>query len=207
MNNKCSTLVTLLKKEYPAAESELEFSSPLELLIATILSAQCTDKRVNEVTKVLFNKCKTAEDYAKCSLPVLEEIIKSTGFFKQKSKSISECCRSIEENFNGDVPDNMEDLISLAGVGRKTASVVLANGFNKPAIAVDTHVKRISNRLGLVDNQDPGKIEFELRRLFDREVWGFLSNALILHGRRVCKARKPLCESCCLQSACDYYQK
>ncbi|MDP8219359.1 MAG: endonuclease III [Candidatus Theseobacter exili] len=203
---KINNLILHLKKAYPNPEIELDYTSPLELLVATILSAQCTDKRVNIVTKTLFNKHRTLKDYFTVNQSVLENEIKSTGFFRQKARSIVNCCLYIQNNHGGKVPKTMTELTSLPGVGRKTASVVLANGYGIPAIAVDTHVIRISNRLGLVNTKNPEKIEFALMKQLPEKHWGFFSNAVILHGRRICKARKPLCNNCIIKDLCNYFK-
>lgn len=192
---------TILDK-YPEARTALRHESPLQLLVATILAAQCTDERVNLVTKTLFKKYRTAADFALASQSELEQEIRSTGFFRQKARSIIECCRDIVEKFGGRVPDNMEDLTSLRGVGRKTANVILGNAFGRPAYVVDTHVKRISARLGLTGNTDPDKIEQDVMRLLPEDLWTPFSDALILHGRSVCVARKPRCSTCVVAGLC-----
>ncbi len=193
---------TLLKKRYPDAKCSLNFKNPLELLIATILSAQCTDERVNKVTKDLFKKYKTAKDYA-CARPeVLENDIRSTGFFKNKAKSIINCCKKINQNHKGSVPANLDELVKLDGIGRKTANVILGNAFDIPGITVDTHVKRVSNRLGLTENQDPVKIEYDLMELVPQKEWTNFSHLIIFHGRNACMARKPLCGECVIEGYC-----
>jgi endonuclease-3 len=190
-------LVKVLPKVYPDAHTELNFKNPLELLIATILSAQCTDKRVNMVTPALFKKYRTAADYAKAPPAELEKAIKSTGFFRSKTKSIRGATSTIAEKFGGRVPDSMEKLRELPGVGRKTANVVLGNAFHKDeGIVVDTHVIRLSQRLGLTKQNDPEKIERDLMKLVPREHWTNWSHWLIWHGRRRCFARKPDCRNC-----------
>lgn len=192
-----------LQKTYPDAHCELNFSSPLELLVATILSAQCTDKRVNLVTASLFKKYHTAADYAGTSREELETEIKSTGFFRNKAKSLQACCRAISEEHGGAVPKSMEALIRLGGVGRKTANVVLGNAFNlNVGVVVDTHVSRLARRLGLTRNTDPEKIEQDLMELFPREQWTLLSHWLIWHGRRRCFARNPDCLHCEIAEHC-----
>jgi len=196
-------IIAGLRQAYPGAHCELSFSSPLELLIATILSAQCTDKRVNIVTAGLFKKYVSAADYANADPAELEEDIKSTGFYRNKTKSIQECCRSLVEKHGGNVPATMEELMELGGVGRKTANVVLGNAFNISAgIAVDTHVARLSKRLGLTKETDPGKIEQALMKLVPRDQWTLLSHWLIWHGRRRCYARKPDCPGCEINKLC-----
>lgn len=197
-----SEIVKLLKKEYPINKIALEFVDPLQLLVATILSAQCTDERVNKVTPGLFKKYKTAHDYANAKLPVFEQEIKSTGFYKNKARSIINCCKELVEKYNGKVPDKMEELTKLPGVGRKTANVILGNAYGIPGIVVDTHVKRVSYRLGLTKNTDPEKIEFDLMKIIPKEDWAHFSNALIFHGRKICDARKPKCNECILEKYC-----
>lgn len=192
----------LLKKNYPNTKPQLEFSNPLELLIATILSAQCTDARVNIVTKVLFKKYKTPFDYLLSADEVLEEEIYSTGFYKQKTKSIKGCCKKLVEDFDSKVPADFDLLTKLPGVGRKTASVVAGHAFNIPAIAVDTHVKRITNLLGLVSTKDPEKIESELKLLLPKKEWVDSTHWFINHGRKICIARRPKCENCFLVEYC-----
>lgn len=192
----------LLKKNYPNTKPQLEFSNPLELLIATILSAQCTDARVNIVTKDLFNKYKTPSDYLLSADEVLEKEIYSTGFYKQKTKSIKGCCKKLVEDFDSKVPADFDLLTALPGVGRKTASVVAGHAFNIPAIAVDTHVKRITNLLGLVKTKDPEKIESELKLLLPKKDWVNSTHWFINHGRKICIARRPKCENCFLAEYC-----
>jgi endonuclease-3 len=195
----------LLSKEYPFVDSALEYNSPFQLLISTILSAQCTDARVNLVTMGLFKKYKKPEDYIAVTIRELEKDIFSTGFYRQKAKSIKGCCNQLVKLYNGEVPKNFEDLIKLPGVGRKTASVVLGNAFGIPAIAVDTHVKRLSNLLGLINSQDPGKIEFRLKKLLPENRWINSSHWLAIHGRNICVARRPKCWICVLGKLCPSY--
>lgn len=195
-------ILPILEKIYPDAKTALRFVNPLELLIATILSAQCTDVRVNMVTKDLFKKYKSAKDWAKADLNQIESDIKSTGFYHNKAVSIKGATKAIVERFDGKVPDTMEQLISLPGVGRKTANVVLGNAFGKPAIACDTHVIRLSRRLGLSENNDPVKLEFDLNEIIPKKDWTLFSHALILHGRNICKARKPDCTNCPISKYC-----
>ena len=192
-----------LRKAYPDAHCELNFSSPLELLVATILSAQCTDKRVNIVTGELFKKFRTARDYADASLAEIEEVVKSTGFFRNKAKNIQACCRKLVERHGGEVPRTMGELHALDGVGRKTANVVLGNAFNlNVGVVVDTHVSRLSQRLGLTREMTPEKIELALMKLVPQADWTLLSHWLIWHGRRRCGARKPDCVSCEIRRLC-----
>jgi len=187
---------------YPDAACALVHSNPLQLLVATILSAQCTDKRVNLVTPSLFARYPTAQDFAAAKIPELEGLIKTTGFFRNKAKNIKAACAAIVERFHGEVPRTLDDLVTLPGVGRKTANVVLGNAFNTPGITVDTHVGRLSRRLGFTKNTDPVKIERDLMALIPKESWTAVSHELILHGRAICFARKPLCDKCALNPHC-----
>ena len=192
-----------LKREYPDARTELDYQTPLQLAIATILSAQCTDKRVNMVTPLLFRTFPTAASLADAPPEKLEEIIKSTGFFRNKTKSLIGLGKALVERHNGEIPDSMEELVKLPGIGRKTANVILGNAFKKnEGIVVDTHVARVSHRLGLTRETDPIKIEQDLMPLFPRADWALLSHLLIFHGRRVCEARRPKCEICVLNDIC-----
>ncbi|MBI5683915.1 MAG: endonuclease III [Verrucomicrobia bacterium] len=198
-----SKLIAALNKTYPSAHCELNFTTPLELLVATILSAQCTDKRVNMVTPALFARFKTAADYAAAPLAELEKMIQSTGFFRNKAKSIQTACRDIAEKHSGRVPDTMEALTALHGVGRKTANVILGNAFGKnEGVVTDTHVIRLSQRIGLTKQKLPEKIEGDLMKLVPREQWTMFSHWLIWHGRRRCYARGPDCEHCELAKHC-----
>ena len=202
-DERVKRLIAAFRRTYPDAHCELDYSSPLELAVATILSAQCTDKRVNIVTKDLFQKYRTAADYANAPAGEVEKAIRSTGFYRNKAKSIRRFCQKLVEQFGGKVPDTMEELIQLDGVGRKTANVILGNAFGKnEGIVVDTHVRRLSNRLGLTRQQDPGKIERELAKLVPREDWTLWSHWLIWHGRRRCFARNPDCEHCEVATLC-----
>jgi endonuclease III len=192
-----------LSKAFPDATCSLSFPSPLELLVATILSAQCTDKRVNQVTKTLFRKYPTAAHYAQAKLAELERDIQSTGFFRNKAKSIQNCCRTLLERYNGEVPKDIDQLVELPGIGRKTANVVLGTAYGIAAgVVVDTHVLRISRRLGLTAQKTPEKIESDLMALFAQKEWISLSHRLIQHGRRCCTARSPKCDQCPLESVC-----
>jgi endonuclease III len=205
MNRKdrATTLSRELPRIYPDAHCELDFSNPLELLSATILSAQCTDVRVNLVTKTLFKRCKTAADYAAIPQEELEEIVRSTGFYRNKAKSLRGMGAALVERHKGEVPATMEELAAIPGAGRKTANVVLGNAFGiNEGVVVDTHVGRLSLRLGLTTYQDPVKVEQDLMKLFPQEEWTLLSHWLIWHGRRRCKARNPDCEGCELRSLC-----
>ena len=197
-------ILTILRAHYPSVKSGLRYGNPLEMLVSTILSAQCTDIRVNEVTQTLYQELKTAKDFAEVPLERLEALIRPTGFYRNKAKSIKSCCQRIVEEHDGRVPDTMEALVELPGVGRKTANVVLGNAFGIPGIVVDTHVKRLSQRIGLTQEKDPVKIEFDLMAQIPKKQWIDFSHQLIWHGRRVCTARKPHCEDCPLQTLCDY---
>lgn len=193
-----------LRKLYPDADCDLDFTNGLELLVATILSAQCTDVRVNQVTPTLFRRYRTAADYAEADPDELEEAIRPTGFFRNKAKSILGLGRALVEQHGGEVPDTMEDLVELPGVGRKTANVVLGTWFDKPAIPVDTHVTRLTNRLGWADTKDAVKIERLLQDLLPEKDWTFSSHGLIRHGRRVCRARAPACDDCGIRKLCPW---
>jgi len=200
-------IIKILSKEIPDSRIALRFSNPLELLIATILSAQCTDVKVNQVTVDLFKKYRSAKDYAKANLTELEEDIRPTGFYRNKAKSIQKCCDELVTRFGEEVPRTLEELVTLPGVGRKTANVILGNTFGIPGIVVDTHVHRVSQRIGLTKNDDPTKIEFDLMEIVPKKKWTHFSNLLIWHGRRTCVAKKPLCERCPIQKLCDYGSK
>jgi len=193
----------ILKKTYPQAKCALEHSDPLQLLIATILSAQCTDVRVNIVTKTLFKKYKTAKDWVNAPLAQIEQDIKSTGFYRNKALNIKNTCKKIVDDFTGKVPGSMDELLTLNGVGRKTANVVLGNAFGIPGIVCDTHVIRLSRRLQLSANTgNPEKLEFDLMEIVPKENWTFFSHLLIFHGRNICKARKPDCGICPIAKHC-----
>ncbi|MCX8089919.1 MAG: endonuclease III [Verrucomicrobiae bacterium] len=203
LRQRVRQLITALRRTYPNAHCELAYSNPLELLIATILSAQCTDKRVNMVTAELFKKYRTAADYANAPLAELEQDIKTTGFYRNKARNIQACCRALVERHGGEVPRTMEALTALDGVGRKTANVVLGNAFGiNDGIVVDTHVVRLARRLGLSRQTDPNKIEQDLMQLVPRPDWTLFSHWLIWHGRRRCFARKPDCAQCELARLC-----
>ena len=195
--------VSLLKKYNPSAHCALSHKNPVQLMVATILSAQCTDKRVNEVTKTLFKKYPTAKKFAEAHLKELEKEIYSTGFFRSKAQKIKQACQKIQKEFKGKVPNRLEDLLTLPGVGRKTAHVILGTAFNiSSGVVVDTHVRRLSNRLNFTDSKDPTKIEKDLCDLLPKTNWIYFSHALILHGRAVCKARVPRCKTCFLEELC-----
>jgi len=196
-------ILDLLEKEHPDARIALKFSNPLELLVATILAAQCTDERVNQVTRSLFKKYRSAEDYARADLATLEHDIKPTGFYRKKAQRLKEVCQILVEKFNSEVPRTMEDLLSLPGVARKTANIVLSNAYGvNEGIIVDTHVLRLAKRLGLTQSKTREKIERDLMEIVPREKWGRFADLLIFHGRRVCNARKPKCEICVLKDLC-----
>ena len=199
-------LITILKNTYPEAKCSLDFTTPFELVVAVMLSAQCTDVRVNLTTPVLFTKCKTISDFANMDISELEDIVHPCGFYKNKAKNIKLCAKQVLEKHNGIVPNNMEDLINLAGIGRKSANVILTDAFNIPmGIAVDTHVKRISNLIGLSKEIDPEKIEKDLLKLFPKAFLLDANHLLVWHGRYTCIARKPNCDMCTIQSYCSYY--
>jgi len=200
--SRANEILKRLKKEYPLAKIALEFESPFQLLISTILSAQCTDERVNLVTKSLFKKYKKPQDFLNVSSEELEKDIFSTGFYRQKAKSIKNCCKALLKNHKGEVPEDFESLNSLPGVGRKTASVVAGNAFGIPAIAVDTHVIRLSNLMGFVDSENPDKIEQRLKEIFSVKEWINLGHYLMNHGRKVCIARRPKCLQCIVGDLC-----
>jgi endonuclease III len=196
-------VVARLKAEYPDARTELDWKNPLELLVATMLSAQTTDVQVNRVTQSLFAKYRTAEDYAHADPTELEEDIRPTGFYRNKARSLRNMAGALVEEHGGAVPGTMQELVALPGVGRKTANVVLGNAFGvDEGIVVDTHVRRVSGRLGLTENKDPVKIEQDLMKIVPGEDWTVFSHLLILHGRRICKARKPDCPNCVLNDIC-----
>jgi endonuclease III len=200
-------ILARLSKAYPDARTELHFTTPLDLLVATILSAQCTDERVNAVTAELFTRYRTAEDWAGIPLPTLERLIHSTGFFRAKARSLNGMARALVERHRGEVPKALDDLVDLPGVGRKTANVVLGNAFGIPALAVDTHVFRVSQRLGLARAADPEEVHDQLCEVVPRPRWTQASHLLILHGRRVCFARKPACPACPVRDLCPWPDK
>lgn len=200
-------VIQILLETYPDATVELEHSNTFELLIATILSAQCTDVRVNKITRELFKDYNSPEDFIQLTEEELGEKIRSCGFYKVKSKNILATCQKIIEEFDGKVPNTLEELTTLPGVGRKTANVVLSNAFGVPAIAVDTHVFRVSNRIGLANSKNVMDTEKDLMDNIDKEMWSKAHHLLIFHGRRICKARRPLCEECPLRDYCFYYKE
>lgn len=203
VDDKVNEIIFLLKKNYPDVKIALDFSNPLELLIATILSAQSTDKQINKVTKTLFKKYRSPQDFVKTPQEELEKDIYSTGFYRNKAKNIKKLCEILVNNFNSKVPDAMEDLVTLPGVARKTANIVLSSAFGKiEGIAVDTHVKRVAAKLGLTTNTDPDKIEKDLMKIIPKENWDIFTLMLIRHGRQICDAKKPKCEVCSLNKLC-----
>ena len=208
MDNKEKALkaVELLENEYPEALCSLEYTEPLQLLIATRLAAQCTDKRVNMVTPALFERYQNVNDFANADTEEIGKYIYSCGFYKTKSKDIVEMCKTIISDFNGIVPDTVDDLIKLQGVGRKTANLIVGDIYKKPAVVVDTHCIRITNRLGLHNTKNPEKIENILRKLLPPEKSNDFCHRLVLHGRAVCDSRKPKCEKCCMKHICTYFQ-
>ncbi|NLP00794.1 MAG: endonuclease III [Clostridiaceae bacterium] len=204
---KAEIILSELKSLYPDATCTLDYKTPLELLIATQLAAQCTDARVNIVTKELFKKYRNAEDYAGADISELEQDIKSTGFFRNKARNIKECCIKLLRDYEGKVPDNMEALLSLPGVGRKTANVILSTVFSKPGVIVDTHCTRLANRIGLTKSKNPDIIERDLMKLLPENEWANFSHYLVYHGRAVCHARRPKCEICSIMPYCAYANK
>ena len=199
--------VEILKKTYPDATCSLDFETPFQMVIAVMLSAQCTDERVNKTTPTLFKRCKTIQDFANIDINELEKIIHPCGFYKNKAKNIKLCAKQVLEKFNGVVPDNMDDLQSLAGVGRKSANVVMLEAFNNPqGIAVDTHAKRISNLIGLSNESDPVKIEQDLIKIFPKEYLKDINHLFVWHGRNTCIARKPKCDLCSVKEFCKHYK-
>lgn len=203
VKRRINRIINVLAKAYPDAKVALNFSTPLEILVSTILSAQCTDKRVNLVTKNLFKKYKTPKDYAKSEINELETIIRSTGFYKSKAKNIKNACQIIVEKFDSKVPRTMNELTGLPGIGRKTANIILSNSYGViEGIAVDTHVARVSKRLGLTNAKEPDKIEQDLMKLIKKEIWVSFTYQIIEHGKQICNARKPLCNQCSLKSLC-----
>jgi len=196
-------IIETLTQEYPDARTALRFQNPLELLVATVLSAQCTDERVNKVTEHLFQKYRSAGDYGEADLAKLEEDVRPTGFFRNKAKALKNLSVELVKRFNGEVPPRLEDLVTLPGIGRKTANLILGEAFGVPGIVVDTHVKRLANLIGLTVQKDPEKIESDLMKVVPEPQWTLFSNLLILHGRAVCVARKPRHEQCRIVDLCD----
>jgi len=200
-------ILQILARTYPDAHCELDFSTPLELLVATILSAQCTDARVNQVTASLFKRYRSAADFAGADPAIFEQEIRSTGFFRNKAKNILACCQKLVRDFGGTVPRTMEELVTLPGVGRKTANILLYNAYGIPGFGVDTHVVRVTNRLGLVDSEDPEKIEVAICALLPSAEWGQATHLFIFHGRRTCHAKQPGCPGCTVRAVCPWPEK
>ena len=199
-------LIKILKDYYPDATCSLDFNTPFELVVAVMLSAQCTDERVNKTTPKLFERCKTIQDFANIDINELEEIIHPCGFYKNKAKNIKLCAKQVLENFNGEVPQTMDELMSLAGIGRKSANVIMLEVFKNPqGIAVDTHAKRISNLIVLSSQKEPKKIEQDLLKIFSKEYLKDINHLLVWHGRNTCIARKPKCETCPIKNFCNNY--
>lgn len=207
LSEKAKKVLDILEKKYSDAKTALNFKTPLELLIATILSAQCTDERVNKTTPSLFKRYGKAQDYAGTDLKELEGCISSINFFRNKAKNIHACCKKIVDEFGGKVPDTLEQLVTLPGVGRKTANIVLSCAFGKDAIAVDTHVKRVANRIGLAASDNSDKIEEALCEIIPQKRWTKATNLLIMHGRNTCVAKRPKCGICGVKKYCDYFNK
>ena len=205
--NKINELINILRITYPDAKCSLDFKTPFELVVAVCLSAQCTDERVNSITPILFETCKTINDFANIDLNKLEELVRPCGFYKNKAKNIKNCAKQIIDKYNGIVPCNINDLICLSGVGRKSANVIMLEAFGKAqGIAVDTHCKRIANRIGLSKEKEPSKIELDLLRQINSSDYKDVNHLFIWHGRNTCKARNPLCEKCCIKHLCDNYR-
>ena len=204
--NEAINLIKILKETYPDATCSLDFANPFELVVSVILSAQCTDERVNKVTPSLFKKCKTISDFSEIEISELENLIRSCGFYKNKAQNIKACAKKILDNFNGIVPQTMEELLTLPGVGRKSANVILLEVFGiANGIAVDTHCKRISNKIGLSKESSPDKIEQDLLKVFPKEYLKDVNHLLIWHGRNICTARNPKCEKCPINYFCNNY--
>ncbi|MCD6516896.1 MAG: endonuclease III [Candidatus Aminicenantes bacterium] len=207
MDKRVLRIIKILRELYPQSHTALYFQSPLEILVATILSAQCTDKKVNEVTPGVFKKYQSAKDFAEADLRELEKEIRPTGFYRNKAKNIQAAAQKIEKDFSGKVPSSMDDLLTLPGVARKTANIVLSSAYHKAeGIAVDTHVKRLSQRLGLSDEKNPDKIERDLMDVVPKKEWLHFNYMLVNHGRKICKAKKPLCRECRLNQLCPSAQ-
>jgi endonuclease-3 len=207
LKKRVAQVLRRLRKAYPNAGCELNFSNPLELAVAAILSAQCTDKRVNQITPSLFKKHRTTGDWAKTPQNVLETEIRSTGFFRNKAKNIRALCAELEKSHEGHIPNDFDVLITLPGIGRKTANLLISTAYGKPGIIVDTHFKRLSNRLGFTDKADPDKIEFDLKALLPKKDWSNFSHCMVFHGRRCCFARKPNCPECPVKDLCPSFGK
>jgi len=197
-------IIKIFNELYPEADCSLDYKDPLQLLISTQLAAQCTDARVNIVTQTLYKKYKNVYAFANADLHELEQDIKPTGFYHNKAANIKKCCQMIVEKFNGKVPDNLDDMLTLPGVGRKTANLVLGDVFGIPGIVIDTHAKRLTNKIGLTKNSDPQKIEFDLMKIVPESEWNRFCHQLVYHGRAVCNARKPKCDECRIREYCDF---
>ena len=203
-----TNFVKTLKKAYPDATCSLDFKTPFQMVVAVMLSAQCTDARVNKTTPALFERCKTIQDFVDIDIQELEDLIHPCGFYKNKAKNIKLCAKQVIENFNGEVPHTMEELLTLAGVGRKSANVILLEAFGiANGIAVDTHAKRVSNRIGLSNEKEPEKVEQDLLKIFPKEYLKDINHLFVWHGRNTCDSRKPNCENCCVKEYCKYYNK
>ncbi|MBR3163353.1 MAG: endonuclease III [Clostridia bacterium] len=206
--NEAIKMIKVLKNTYPDATCSLDFTTPFEIVVAVMLSAQCTDERVNKVTPALFKRCKTVKDFANIDIQDLENLIRSCGFYKNKAKNIKLCAKQVLENFDGKVPQTMNELLTLSGVGRKSANVILLEAFGiAEGIAVDTHAKRISNKIGLSNQTDPEKIEQDLLKIFPNEYLKDVNHLFVWHGRNTCIARKPLCEECTIKDYCEYFRQ
>ena len=206
--NDAINIINILKDTYPDAQCSLDFKTPFQMVVAVMLSAQCTDERVNKTTPALFDRCKTIEDFANIDINELEDIIHPCGFYKNKAKNIKLCAKQVLENFDGIVPNNMKDLMSLAGIGRKSANVVMLEVFDDAqGIAVDTHAKRISNLIGFSSEKEPEKIEQDLIKLIPKEYWKDVNHVLIWHGRNICTAKNPKCKECPINKYCKHYTK
>lgn len=204
--NNIKNFVQILKDTYPDATCSLDFETPFQMVVAVMLSAQCTDERVNKTTPALFERCKNIQDFADIDISELETIIHPCGFYKNKAKNIKQCAKQVLENFNGEVPKTMDELLTLAGVGRKSANVILLEAFGiANGIAVDTHAKRISNRIGLSSESEPEKIEQDLLKIFPKEYLKDINHLFVWHGRKTCDSRKPLCEQCTVRDYCKYF--
>ena len=203
-----TNFVKTLKKAYPDATCSLDFKTPFQMVVAVMLSAQCTDARVNKTTPALFERCKTIQDFVDIDIQELEDLIHPCGFYKNKAKNIKLCAKQVIENFNGEVPHTMEELLTLAGVGRKSANVILLEAFGiANGIAVDTHAKRVSNRIGLSNEKEPEKVEQDLLKIFPKEYLKDINHLFVWHGRNTCDSRKPNCKNCCVKEYCKYYNK
>ena len=209
MNKKdINSFIDILKATYPDATCSLDFETPFQLVVAVMLSAQCTDERVNKTTPILFERCKTIEDFANINISDLEKIVHPCGFYKNKAKNIKLCAKQVIENFNGELPHTMSELLTLAGIGRKSANVIMLEAFGiAEGIAVDTHAKRISNRIGFSSENDPEKIEKDLLKIFPNDTLKDINHLLVWHGRNTCDSRKPKCDICTVKKYCNYYSK